>query len=37
MSSWKEVPEMDALDFLSQTQKAQILGGNAARLLGLGS
>jgi aminocarboxymuconate-semialdehyde decarboxylase len=37
MSSWKEVPEMAALDFLSQTQKAQILGGNAARLLGLGS
>jgi aminocarboxymuconate-semialdehyde decarboxylase len=36
-SSWKEVPEIGALDFLSETQKAQILGGNAARLLGLGS
>jgi aminocarboxymuconate-semialdehyde decarboxylase len=37
MSSWREVPEIGALDFLSETQKSQILGGNAARLLGLGS
>jgi aminocarboxymuconate-semialdehyde decarboxylase len=37
MSSWKEVPQIAALDFLSETQKAQILGGNAARLLGLAS
>ena len=37
MSSWKEVPEIGTLDFLSETQKSQILGGNAARLLGLGS
>jgi aminocarboxymuconate-semialdehyde decarboxylase len=35
MSAWQEVPQMRALDFLSEVQKAQILGGNAARLLGL--
>jgi aminocarboxymuconate-semialdehyde decarboxylase len=35
MSSWKDVPEIGKLDFLSQTEKAQILGGNAAQLLGL--
>ncbi len=37
MSSWKEVPQIGALDFLSEAQKTQILGGNAARLLGLGA
>jgi aminocarboxymuconate-semialdehyde decarboxylase len=37
MSSWKEVPQIAGLDFLSAAEKAQILGGNAARLLGLGS
>ena len=37
MSAWKQVPEIGALDFLSEAQKAQILGGNAARLLGFTS
>jgi aminocarboxymuconate-semialdehyde decarboxylase len=37
MSSWKEVPEIAALDFFNETEKAQILGGNAARLLGITS
>jgi aminocarboxymuconate-semialdehyde decarboxylase len=37
MSAWKEVPEIGKLDFLNAFQKAQILGGNAARLLGLTS
>jgi predicted TIM-barrel fold metal-dependent hydrolase len=35
MSSWRDVPKIRDLDFLTQTQKEQILGGNAARLLGL--
>jgi len=35
MSCWREVPKLRELDFLSATQKDQILGGNAARLLGL--
>jgi aminocarboxymuconate-semialdehyde decarboxylase len=37
MSSWKEVPEISKLDFLSAEEKQKILGGNAARLLGLES
>ncbi len=36
MSCWREVPEIRKLDFLSATQKEQIMGGNAARLMGLG-
>jgi predicted TIM-barrel fold metal-dependent hydrolase len=35
MSSWREVPEIGRLDFLHEEEKRQILGGNAARLLGL--
>lgn len=35
MSCWREVPEIRELDFLSESQKEQILGGNAARLMGL--
>jgi aminocarboxymuconate-semialdehyde decarboxylase len=35
MSAWKEVPAIRELDFLTDAQKTQILGGNAARLLGL--
>lgn len=37
MSSWKEVPEISKLDFLTAEEKQKILGGNAARLLGLQS
>jgi aminocarboxymuconate-semialdehyde decarboxylase len=37
MSSWKDVPEIGKLDFLSAEEKQEILGGNAARLLGLKS
>ena len=37
MSSWKEVPEISKLDFLTAEEKRKILGGNAARLLGLES
>ncbi|MBI2988938.1 MAG: amidohydrolase [Deltaproteobacteria bacterium] len=37
MSSWRQVPALQELDFLSGEQKQQILGGNAARLLGLES
>jgi aminocarboxymuconate-semialdehyde decarboxylase len=37
MSSWREVPKISAMDFLTETQKEKILGGNAARLLGLES
>ena len=36
MSCWREVPELRKLDFLSEKQKIQILGENAARLLGIG-
>jgi aminocarboxymuconate-semialdehyde decarboxylase len=35
MSCWREVPQIRELDFLTTTQKDQILGGNAARLMGL--
>ena len=35
MSSWRQVPEISKLDFLQEEEKRQILGGNAARLLGL--
>ncbi|HWP56605.1 MAG TPA: amidohydrolase family protein [Candidatus Acidoferrales bacterium] len=35
MSCWREVPQLRELDFLSASQKEQILGGNAARLLRL--
>lgn len=35
MSSCREVPEIGRLDFLHEEEKRQILGGNAARLLGL--
>ena len=37
MSSWRQVREIGRTDFLNETQKEQILGGNAARLLGLES
>jgi predicted TIM-barrel fold metal-dependent hydrolase len=37
MSSWRDVPKLRAPDSLTETQKEQILGGNAARLLGLES
>jgi len=37
MSSWEDVPEIGKLDFLSAEEKRKILGGNAARLLGLES
>jgi predicted TIM-barrel fold metal-dependent hydrolase len=35
MSCWREVPEIRKSDSLTEKQKDQILGGNAARLLGL--
>jgi aminocarboxymuconate-semialdehyde decarboxylase len=35
MSSWKDVPAISRLDFLTGEQKQKILGGNAARLLGI--
>ena len=35
MSSWRQVPEISNLDFLGEEEKRLILGGNAARLLGL--
>jgi aminocarboxymuconate-semialdehyde decarboxylase len=35
MSVWREVPVIGKLDFLSDNQKQEILGGNAMRLLGL--
>ncbi len=37
MSAWRDTPKIRALDFLTETQKEQILGANAARLLGLES
>jgi len=37
MSSWRDTPKIRASDFLTETQKEQILGANAARLLGLES
>jgi aminocarboxymuconate-semialdehyde decarboxylase len=37
MSSWKDVPEIAKLDFLSAEEKHKVLGGNAARLLDLKS
>ncbi len=37
MSSWKDVPEISKLEFLTAQEKQNILGGNAARLLGLQS
>ena len=35
MSAWREVPEIGRFDFLTASQKQQILGANALRLLGL--
>lgn len=35
MSAWREVPDISRLEFLSASQKQQILGGNTARLLGI--
>jgi aminocarboxymuconate-semialdehyde decarboxylase len=35
MSAWREVSEISRLEFLAESQKQQILGGNARRLLGL--
>jgi len=35
MSCWREVPEIRRAGFLTEEQRDQILGGNAARLLGL--
>jgi len=35
MSAWRDVPEIGKVEFLTASQKQQILGGNAARLLGL--
>jgi len=35
MSAWREVPEISKMEFLTASQKQQILGGNAERLLGL--
>jgi aminocarboxymuconate-semialdehyde decarboxylase len=35
MSAWREVPEIAKVEFLTESQKQQILGGNATRLLGL--
>jgi aminocarboxymuconate-semialdehyde decarboxylase len=37
MSAWREVPQIGRLEFLSSSQKQQILGGNTARLLGIES
>lgn len=37
MSSWRDTPKIRELNFLNETQKEQILSGNAARLLGLGT
>ncbi len=36
MSAWREVPDIGKVEFLTESQKRQILGGNAVRLLGLG-
>jgi len=35
MSAWREVPEIGRFEFLTAGQKQQILGANAARLLGM--
>jgi predicted TIM-barrel fold metal-dependent hydrolase len=35
MSAWREVPEIGKVEFRTEGQKQQILGGNAARLLEL--
>lgn len=35
MSAWREVPAIGRLDFLTEIEKQQILGANAARLLGM--
>jgi len=35
MSAWRAVPEIGKAEFLTASQKQQILGGNAERLLGL--
>ena len=35
MSAWRQVPEIGKVDLLTESQKQQILGGNAVRLLGL--
>lgn len=36
MSAWRTVPDIGKVEFLTDIQKQQILGGNAVRLLGLG-
>lgn len=33
MSAWRAVPEIGKVEFLTESQKQQILGGNAKRLL----
>jgi len=35
MGNWRQVPEIESLEFLSAEDKAKVLGGNAARLMGL--
>jgi aminocarboxymuconate-semialdehyde decarboxylase len=37
MSCWREVPEIGKMDSLADSDKQKILGGNAARLLGIES
>jgi aminocarboxymuconate-semialdehyde decarboxylase len=35
MGNWRQVPQIRAFEFLSEEDKAKVLGGNAARLMGL--
>ena len=35
MSPWRAVPEVGKMEFLTESEKQQIFGGNAERLLGL--